>query len=138
MDYVKQQYNNLDTLIDGVHALFAQWEAHGAPSPVLASDTLHLMKLSVHEWLANLVQHANFGARTPEVSIDIWPNGESVRCVIEDNSEGFDLQSHLDIREALLDACPERGMGYGPAHAQSLYGKPLIPPYRQRPVLFRV
>jgi serine/threonine-protein kinase RsbW len=94
-----------------VHALFDHWENSGIFSPAFDADKVQLMKLAVHEWLANLVQHADFKDRTPDIRLDIMPNGKRVRCVIEDNSEGFDISNRMDERREALSGGPERGMG---------------------------
>ncbi len=106
-----QCYNDLDTLIDEVHGLFERWDTGDLLPSGVDLDTLQLVKLAVHEWLANLVQHADFAGHQPEVRVNITPHPEEVHCIIIDNSTGFDLYAQLGIREALLQPCPERGMG---------------------------
>jgi serine/threonine-protein kinase RsbW len=103
-------FTDLDTVIDHVHALFSAWEQKAASE--LGSDiqTLLRVKLATHEWLANLVQHAAFRT-SPYISIEFQFHPHQARCVIEDNSEGFDLVQRLEERGRQLDACPERGMG---------------------------
>lgn len=107
----RQTFNNLGRVMDDVHELFGQWAEEGAFSPLFDEDKVLLMRLAVHEWLANLVQHADFGEQTPEIILDVQPNGKRVRCVIEDNSRGFDLDLHIERRRQALDAFPDRGMG---------------------------
>lgn len=111
MDSQKHHFNDLDTVIDEVHALFDVWET----SPHLPSSvnvaTLYQLKLAVHEWLANLVQHANFEDESVNVSLSVQPAGDRLFCTIEDNSDGFVLDSHLNIEPEYLDSLPERGMG---------------------------
>lgn len=111
MDYISHRFHDPDTLIDRVHGLFEQWEADGTFSPQLDAISLHRLKLAVHEWLANLIQHAEFDHRTPEVTLHLRTDGRYVQCAIDDNSEGFDLDRHLSARREILDAFPERGMG---------------------------
>jgi serine/threonine-protein kinase RsbW len=111
MDIVKHRYNDLNTMIERIHQQFDDWDKHGSPSPMLDMQTLSLIKLAVHEWLANLVQHADFAGRRPEVSVQLLPEKKRSRCIITDNSEGFDLQANLSLRQALLESYPERGMG---------------------------
>lgn len=110
MTITRQCFSVLDEVIDDLHSVFAMWESNGALHP-LDPDTVQLMKLAVHEWIANLVQHAEFKTDPPEIILDVFPNGRSVRCVIFDNSVGFDAAYHLKNRMAKLEPLPERGMG---------------------------
>jgi serine/threonine-protein kinase RsbW len=107
----QQHFRDLESVIDEVHALFDHWENSGIFSPAFDQDKVLLMKLAVHEWLANLVQHADFGGKPPEILLQVTPNGKRVRCIIEDNSKGFDIQSHFEKRRNELKVMPERGMG---------------------------
>jgi serine/threonine-protein kinase RsbW len=107
----KYRFRDLDTLIEEVHRLFDEGDFAESLSPVLDAQSVDLMKLAVHEWLANLVQHARFETDQPSVQFEVRPNGTMVECVIEDNSSGFNFGSHLSARRSLLEAFPERGMG---------------------------
>ena len=111
MDSQTHHYPNLDTIIDQVHALFDTWESEGYLPPTVNVATLYQLKLAVHEWLANLVQHANFESETTDITLKVEPDGNCLFCVIEDNSDGFVLDSHLNIEPEYLDSLPERGMG---------------------------
>lgn len=111
MNCLTHRFSDPDTLIDRVHAVFASLERENALPRWLDERTMHRLKLAIHEWLANLVQHANFNERRPDISITVKPGSGGVECVIEDNSEGFDLNGHLDANKDILDAFPERGMG---------------------------
>ena len=111
MEITSRSFNRLDDVIDGLHELFDEWEAEGELLSHLDIDTVQLMRLAVHEWFANLVQHANFDDREPEITLDVIPNGRRVRCVIEDNSSGFPLITNLENRRNALEPFPERGMG---------------------------
>jgi len=102
-------FSDLNTIIDRVHSLFESWEKRDHRTED-EKDTLCRAKLAVHEWVANLVQHAQFGAR-PEIWIEVRPHHEAIECVIEDNSHGFDFAAELDSRQGILEAFPERGMG---------------------------
>lgn len=105
------QFDDLHTVIDSVHALFAHWEQNAASCAHVDVQTFHRVKLATHEWLANLVQHAAFRERRPYISVEVSFNHQFVSCVIEDNSEGFDLHGHFRKRGMQLEPCPERGMG---------------------------
>lgn len=114
MTALQYRFTNLGTLTDEVHALFDEWVAAAFERDPASDEALTLLrlKLAVHEWMANLVQHARFGARPPVVTLTVSPLDDGdVECVIEDNSEGFDLDATLDARRDALHALPERGMG---------------------------
>lgn len=110
MTLAKHRYSDLDTVIDCLHELFEVWEEEEAFAEFDA-EVLHRARLAIHEWVANLVQHADFAGRTPEVLLEVRRDGEKVLCAIEDNSEGFDFDAHLGDREEILESYPERGMG---------------------------
>lgn len=98
-------------LIDRVHSAFdRQLQSPPIVSP-LSSDAWLISKLLVHEWVANLVQHANFGGRDPEIRIQFHAHDDCVRYVVEDNSVGFDLDAYLTEHGAVAEPLPERGMG---------------------------
>jgi anti-sigma regulatory factor (Ser/Thr protein kinase) len=113
MSPTHRQYDDLHAVVDDVHALFDRLESDEGALP-LDAFSLQVMKLAVHEWIANLVQHADFGHITPNIRLAIIPEGGRVRCLIEDNSRGFDFarqvvhqQHHLDV----APAPPDRGRG---------------------------
>ena len=111
MESVKQRFCELSTLVEGVHQIFDQLCGDSGGYACLDEDTFYRAKLAAHEWAANLVQHASFDNRKPEVDVDVWPNGNKIECVFEDNSDGFDLDSILEQRSNGLGPLPERGMG---------------------------
>ncbi len=101
---------SISRIMDHVHSVF---DAVKRPSnaAMLSADCWHISKLLVHEWVANLVQHAQFGNRKPEIVINFEPAGNSIRYVIEDNSMGFDLAAYLQSHNQVSEPLPERGMG---------------------------
>lgn len=107
------RFRNLETVVDDVHALFETWERDHALMPPLDAFSLQVMKLAVHEWVANLVQHADFEARAPEIEFAVIPNGRRVRCIIEDNSRGFDFEHQIACQEVevVAEVPPDRGRG---------------------------
>ena len=107
------RFSDLDTVVDDLHALFEAWEGDGTYAPPLDDFSLQVMKLAVHEWIANLVQHADFESRAPQIAFSVHPNGRRVQCVIEDNSAGFDFERQLDEQDSLVrsSADAERGRG---------------------------
>jgi serine/threonine-protein kinase RsbW len=138
MTSIRHCFNDLDTIIDHMHILLDRWEAEVLEESALNKETIQLLKVGVHEWIANLVQHADFKGRTPEIHFSAKPQGHRIACTIEDNSEGFDLDEQLRRCAELLQAYPERGMGllmlqactetlsydrveHGPNHLHRLY-----------------
>ncbi len=112
MTSVQFQFSDLDTVIAEVHPLLEAWHREAALAS-LEDVRLHRMKLVVHEWLANLVQHADFGGRAPRIELALVLEDDDVRCVIEDNSNGFDFGRQLAEQRAKLEAeaFAERGRG---------------------------
>ncbi|MBT8401381.1 MAG: ATP-binding protein [Rhodothermia bacterium] len=110
MESVKQRFTDLESVIDGVHSLFDQLPP-GELHPALDETAILQAKLAVHEWTANLVQHADFEGRIPVVVVDVWTESDQIRCTVEDNSKGFDLEGQLVEKRNGLPSVPERGMG---------------------------
>lgn len=112
MPLVSLTLDDLEHAVERLHALFEEMEHE----PVLPLDafTTEVLKLALHEWIANLVQHARFGDHAACIRLTISPEGEQVRCVVEDSSEGFDLATQLRRQQSALDLpgeVPERGRG---------------------------
>lgn len=108
------QFQDLGTVVEDLHGLFECWEHDEAFLPPLDTFTREVMKLAIHEWVANLVQHADFSDRTPLIQLVVQPNGKSVRCKIEDNSRGFDFDLQLARqRDKVIETTvpPDRGRG---------------------------
>lgn len=110
MESVKQRFTDLKSVIDGVHSLFDQFQTDQL-HPALDETAVLQAKLAVHEWTANLVQHADFEGRIPQVIVDVWTDADRIQCVIEDNSTGFDLEGQLVQKRNEMPSVPERGMG---------------------------
>jgi len=111
MDDTLYRFNSLNTLIEEVHDLFDRW-AHTEPSSSeIDLRVLHLVKLAVHEWMANLIQHATFNSTTPCVHLRIRVEPGGAACMIADNSQGFDLKTRLEQAPDAIQAFPERGTG---------------------------
>ena len=101
------RFDDLEVVIEQTHARLAQMmEA----SPAHVGTLLHV-QLAVHEWLANLVQHADFGPRPVRIEVTIAREGDAFRCTISDSSGGFDVDEQVELRRTHLAALPERGMG---------------------------
>jgi len=111
MEVTTQHFHGLDAIMDELHALFDTWESDGALHSHLDANTVQLLRLALHEWVANIVQHADFADNEPRVTLQIVPNGRRVKCIVEDNSNGFPFMKELALRERALEPFPERGMG---------------------------
>jgi len=75
------------------------------------ASVVRYAQVVLHEWLANLVQHADFEERSPEIRVQIRVEKRTITCTVTDNSRGFDLQSQLAEQRNSAQALPERGMG---------------------------
>lgn len=107
------RFADLPAVVDDLHARFDAWEEAGLLEGCLDEFGRHVLRLAVHEWIANLVQHATFGRRRPQIAIALACDGEGVRCEIEDNSAGFDFQRQIAHQEVLVggDVASDRGRG---------------------------
>jgi anti-sigma regulatory factor (Ser/Thr protein kinase) len=104
-------FTDLETLVDDVLGLFARWAREHTACTSFTLDTLYATQLATHEWVANLKRHARFSTPAPRVVLRVSPEGESLACVIEDNSDGFDFEAQLMKKPCLTEVLPESGMG---------------------------
>lgn len=105
----EKRFFNLQAAVDHLHAHFRERSTWCEDA-----EALGRLQLVVHEWIANLMQHAHFGGRRPEVHVCIWRRDAKLCCTIEDNSRGFDLTACLDRRPDLPSyarTLPSNGMG---------------------------
>lgn len=112
MRIVQQVFSADPSAIDAVHDLFARLET--AAALPLEDFALEVMKLSVHEWIANLIQHADFARHNPSIHLILIPKTDGVQCMIQDNSMGFDFFHQAALQEEYLDEAeviPARGRG---------------------------
>ena len=93
----ERRFHDLSTVVDEVHAVFDTWVESGAFAGDLDEFGLLVMKLAVHEWIANLVQHAAFRVCPPEIGLTVHAEPGGLRCIVEDNSEGFDFQGQVAV-----------------------------------------
>lgn len=132
MPLVRRFYDDLDTVVDEVHALFSHWEED--PRAPLDPWGREVLKLAIHEWIANLIQHADFAGRPPQIRLTVLDEeAPRLRCVIEDNSRGFDFQHQLVVQEFTLDVAPEppergRGLLMMIACTENISYRPVIDP----------
>ncbi len=100
-------FDDLDVVIEQTHLrlsdLMERW-------PDYVGTLLHV-QLAVHEWLANLVQHADFNGRSVRIDAVITREEDGFGCTISDSSKGFDVDEQVGARRAQLSPLPERGMG---------------------------
>lgn len=102
---------SLDKIIDRLQELFDQWERQGIFPAIVQMDMLHRARLAAHEWIAHLVQHANFQDRMPQIALSVWVEGEKLCCLITDNSSGFKLEAYPShAPDTFYEVMPERGM----------------------------
>ncbi|MEF8815156.1 MAG: ATP-binding protein [Salinibacter sp.] len=110
MESLTKTYTDLDRAINEVRSLSEEWPA-SSEIVTLDDETLHCTCLVLHEWIANLHQHARFQKNTPMVKIQLTCEAGRVACFVLDNSDGFDLTSYLPADDEDLEPFPERGMG---------------------------
>lgn len=113
----QERFDDLEAALDEVHVRLRKRIED--PSTNGSAEALCRLQLAAHEWIANLVRHAHFGQRSPEVHVHIWKEEKQIRCTISDNSKGFDLRAQLvtqrkatqgDVTQAAR-ALPDGGMG---------------------------
>jgi serine/threonine-protein kinase RsbW len=106
-------FSDLETALDDTHDLFERWMAE--PDPEAAdlpnSNTLYYARLALHEWLANLIQHAHFEDGDPEIDLEFETTPRHIHCSIVDNSTGFELETQLRAQLIQAQPFPERTMG---------------------------
>jgi len=113
MEAIKEQYQNLELAIDEVRLLIERWMNEQVDLDDEAPDpqALRHAQLVLHEWLANLLQHADFDGETPNVHVHLRADDQHLHGQVIDNSNGFDLNAHLTDQHSSAEALPERGMG---------------------------
>ena len=110
MNTITRTYTDLDRAIDEVRSLSDEWIAsrqNGVPD----DEAIHCACLVLHEWIANLHQHAHFRDDPPTVKVRLSCEDRHIFCTVSDNSEGFELDAHLPTEDDDLESLPERGMG---------------------------
>jgi len=111
MSVLAKEYTDLDRALDEVRSTLEEWLDEQDEAAAPNAETVRYTQLVLHEWIANLLQHANFQNRTPTVEIRLASENRHVTCVVFDNSEGFNLVERLPSQEETMDNLPERGMG---------------------------
>ena len=111
MTVLAREYTDLDHALDEVRVVLEECAAKQDEAATLNDETVRYAQLVLQEWIANLLQHANFRGRSPTIHVHLTVEEQHFTCTVVDNSEGFDLTEKLPAREELTDDLPERGMG---------------------------
>lgn len=111
MSVLAREYTDLDRALDEVRTVLQQWSTDLDDGAVPSSECLRYAQLVLHEWIANLLQHAQFGNRTPTIQICLASKNRHINCVVIDNSDGFDFEERLPAKNDTMDNLPDRGMG---------------------------
>ena len=111
MSVLAKEYSDLDHALDEVRTVIAEWSASIDASAEPSGETVRYTQLVLHEWIANLLQHADFDGHPPAIRIRLACKQQHIRCVVVDNSLGFDLSDRLPAEQEAMDDLPERGMG---------------------------
>lgn len=111
MSVLARKYTDLDQALDEVRTLLQEWSNGLADNSAPRPETVRYTQLVLHEWIANLLQHAHFGTRSPTIKIRLASENRHVTCVVIDNSEGFELEERLPSQNDTMENLPERGMG---------------------------
>lgn len=110
MDGITHRYDDLDEALDSTRALLERLssghEAAVQPSP----QAIRHAQLVLHEWIANLIQHATF-EEPVRLVVHVHADERFFYGKVVDTSEGFDLAACLRKQQDGADALPERGMG---------------------------
>ncbi len=108
----RHTFHDLNTVVDELHALVDDWAQAGAFEPDVDADGMEVLRLVLHEWVANLVQHAVFPGAV-EIALDVEREPGGAMCTLEDSSAGFDFLAQLDQQRSVLDGPgpSERGRG---------------------------
>ena len=101
-----QAFDDLMLLPDALRV----WLGHLADSGRLDPEASMMLGVALHEWVANLAQHARW-ASSPRIVVSVDVLDGHLRCAVEDTSVGFDLAAVLLSRREGFEALPERGMG---------------------------
>lgn len=111
MTALSREYTNLNRALDEVRSALEEWAAGQEAATAPSDDMVHHTQLVLHEWIANLLQHASYGDRSPELKIHASAEDRHITCTVVDNSEGFDLAERLSQAEEAAENLPEGGMG---------------------------
>ncbi len=111
MSVLARKFTDLDRALDEVRTLLTEWSTDLADASAPPPETIRYTQLVLHEWIANLLQHADFEGRPPSIKIRLTTENRHISGTVTDNSEGFDLREHLPSQEERMEELPERGMG---------------------------
>ncbi len=106
-------FHDIDLVTEQIHDLFDVWVQRDKSKDSSARYGLLVTKLAVHEWIANLVQHAAFNVQPPLIRLLVTPRPFGFHCLVEDNSDGFDFEAEVAKQSRMLNnpEPSERGRG---------------------------
>jgi len=111
MSVLAKEYSNLDRALDEVRTVIETWSGSIDGSAELNGETIQYTQLVLHEWIANLLQHADFDEHPPSLRIRLAYENRQIRCVVVDNSSGFDLTGRLPAEQEAMDTSPNEAWG---------------------------
>lgn len=111
MSVLTKEYSDLDHALDEVRTVIETWSASMDGSAGPSGETIQYTQLVLHEWIANLHQHADFDDPSPFLRLRLTCEDRQICCVVVDNSSGFDLTDRLPVEQEAMEDLPERGMG---------------------------
>lgn len=106
-------FSSLEEGIEELHKVLDQWMEQSEIRQALGVEGSRYMRTVTHEWIANLIRHAEFESADPEVRLSVIAMDGSLRIEIRDNSNGFDLDYEKEQRKGVLDRSlpPDRQLG---------------------------
>lgn len=111
MSAFMKEYHDLDHALDDLRGAVQEWSSNLDGRQEVEGETVHCACLVLHEWIANLHRHASFQVQSPTIKVRLSLQDRLLSCSVTDNSEGFDLETHLPSAEDPPEALPEGGMG---------------------------
>jgi serine/threonine-protein kinase RsbW len=111
MNGITHRYDNLEEALDTVRALLERWSSGHEMAVRPSPDAVRHAQLVLHEWIANLIQHANFEGRAPQLVLHLRAHHTYLDGTLTDNSHGFDLDGQLERQHEMATSMPDRGMG---------------------------
>ena len=100
--------------IDQLHKELDLWQEHPSFKQIASTNLFPRLQLAIHEWIANLVQHASFPTENKEAIITLtFTSPKQVSVEIKDFSNGFDFINQIETQRERRqeDYFLERGFG---------------------------
>lgn len=111
---LEHEFSSLASSVEELHQVLDQWSRTKYLGGSMSTEVKVRTRLIVHEWIANLVQHATFNGQNPRVCLEINVHSdERIEVAIADNSAGFSVGNKSELAQKLdSDELPqERGLG---------------------------